>query len=198
MGESQSFSSNIPQISLDLSEQNEEIKKIYLVIVPFEHRTAWHVGKGFLTMLPVFNVFVNFIPNIEHHGLIFKTLNGNYYYTQFPLGEFIKASKEEAIKNISYNYNKENKYFIGEEFEPTEKFTINDAIKICNESKTKYYNLITKNCQVYCQKILSQIKCKRTYIDRIYFCGGVLSGVIEKYKGGVLTFNEDEKKNIEN
>lgn len=161
--------------SIDLKE---EVESIYIISVPLKGSNWQKLGKMLLTISIVGAPLNTIIPDIEHHGLIFKTKDKNYFYAQFPSdnGRLIKSSKKRAIEAIidGCDHEDERKWLVREKFKvpKNEKVTIKTIYDIIRDLKFEYYNSITKNCQHYVEGIIYNLP----NISRVGYKGDQLIG----------------------
>ena len=174
--------------NLSEDELNEEVEYIWVICVPMHGRNWQIFGKVVLTLTVVGGFFNGIIPLSEHHGLLVKSKNGNYYFTHFPAnnGAFKKDSKERAIKDIidKCGHYDNRKWWVRAKFKPEEKMTIGEVKNVAKKVKFKEYNIITKNCQEYVRLILYNLRSNLKMIGMdALSAGGGLSWV----KGGDLS-----------
>ena len=143
------------------SEKNDKIKYIYVICVPCKGRN-WHIaGKVLLTLTVIGGFFNGIIPIAEHHGLIFETYNGNYYYTQWPAGNgaIFKDTKQNSIDSIINGcaHYDSRKYWVRLKLMPHNDLNVQEVFDSVKSISWKYYNVVNKNCQIFCNEILSSL-----------------------------------------
>ena len=168
-------------------EKEDKIKYIYIICVPCKGRN-WHIaGKVLLTLTVIGGIFNGIIPIAEHHGLIFETYNGDYYYTQWPKdkGAFLKDTKQNSIDSIidgCVHYDN-RKYWVRLKARPYKDLKIKEVFDSEKSIRWEYYNVVNKNCQSFCNEILNKLpgRLKILGVDSLDAGGG-----LSYMKGGDL------------
>lgn len=173
-----------------ISDLNEKIKSVYIISVPLKGSKWQLVSKLLLTISFIGAPLVDLIPEFEHLGLIFRTDCENYFYAQFPSdnGKLIKATKDESIEAIinGCEFDEGRKWFIKEKFVVNKEteVTIKNIYESIRNLRFDYYNIVTKNCQLYVDKIIRNIP----NIYRVGYDGRNNWGYFNSGKGGDLSF----------
>ena len=91
-------------------EKNEEIEYIWVVVANMNGRAPVLTAQTIIGLVPIVGLFTSIFPRMEHHGIVFKTKNGNYYTTNFVCSnsKFINfyKEKEKAFNFIAERINK--------------------------------------------------------------------------------------------
>ena len=161
------------------SESEDKIKYIYIICVPCKGRN-WHIaGKVLLTLTVIGGFFNGIIPIAEHHGLIFETHNGDYYYSQWPKdkGAFLKDTKQNSIDSIidgCVHYDN-RKYWVRLKAKPINSLNIKQVFDSVKSISWEYYNVINRNCQSFCYEILKKLpsELKILGVDMLDAGGGL-------------------------
>ena len=123
--------------------------------------------------------FNGIIPIAEHHGLIFETHNGDYYYSQWPKdkGAFLKDTKQNSIDSIidgCVHYDN-RKYWVRLKAKPINSLNIKQVFDSVKSISWEYYNVINRNCQSFCYEILKKLpsELKILGVDMLDAGGGL-------------------------
>lgn len=195
MGSSESsskidYQSYMNNFQFSISDLNEKIENIFIISVPLKGSNWQTTGKMVLKLSLIGAPLADLIPEIEHQGVIFKTESDKYFYAQFPShnGKLIKTSKLEAIEAIidGCEHEKCRQWFVKEKFAIKKggEVTIKNIYDIIRSLKFEYYNIITKNCQMYVDKIIRKLPS----IHRVGYNGEKNIDYINLGRGGDLSF----------
>ena len=140
---------NIDDLSIE--ESSDHLKTVLRIRVPFFDNP---------TIQTLANVTYITGNGPFHEGLIFETNNGTYYIAQtYPVTFIMVNSLMEAVKEIvsfcQFNPSS-NQYEIYNSYYPTKMVTVSD-IKDIVKTMPNEYNIITENCQKFCQKIIASL-----------------------------------------
>ena len=87
------------------NEKEEEIEYIWVVVANMDFRAPLLAAQTILSLIPIVGLITSIFPRCEHHGIVFKTKNGNYYSADFVAGgsEFKNhyKNKEESFQYIA-------------------------------------------------------------------------------------------------
>ena len=140
----------------DLSQEEslDRLKIVHLIRVPFfDNPTIQTLAN--LTYITGNGPF--------HEGLIFVTNNDTYYIAQtYPITFIMVNSLLDGVKEIAsfcqFNPSSQ-RYEVYSTYSPTTTVTVSD-IKDTVKTMPNKYNILTENCQKFCQKIITSLNLK--------------------------------------
>ena len=165
-------------------EKNEEIEYIWVVVANMNWRAPVLTIQTIIGLVPIVGLFTSIFPRMEHHGIVFKTKNGNYYTTDFVCSnsKFINFYKEkEKAFNFIAERIEQKKIWISLKaiVKSDNNITIGEISNIINKVTPKEYNLIFENCQSYVKYIINNIyhKIKILGFDSGWTSGHMCAGI---------------------
>ena len=143
---------NIDDLSRE--ESSDRLKTVHRIRVPFFDNP---------TIQTLANVTYITGSGPFHEGLVFETNNGTYYIAQtYPITFIMVNSLIDAVKEIAsfcqFNPSSHN-YEIYNSYSPTKIITVSD-IKDLVKTMPNEYNILSENCQKFCQKIINSLKLR--------------------------------------
>ena len=166
-------------------DKTEEIECIWIVVSNMNGRAPLLAAQTIVGLIPIIGLVSCIFPRLEHHGIVFKTKNGNYYSTDFGTGfsEFInfQDNKEKAFNIIASNVGQKKIWILlkaNVKFDET--IQIGEIINLMDGATPKKYHAIFNNCQKYVRNIMEKIydKIKVVGYDSGWTAGHMASGSV--------------------
>ncbi len=149
-------------IPLKNNEKEEEIEFIWIVVSNMKWRGPVLGIQTVIGLIPIIGLVTSIFPRMEHHGIVFKTKNGNNYVTQYGGGgvsfKNYKINKNKAFNSIAEFINQKNIWVLLKAVINSDtKLKIGDISNIIEKVTPKQYNAIFENCQKFVKYIGNEI-----------------------------------------
>ena len=145
------------------NEKEEEVEYIWVVVANMNFRAPLLAAQTILGLIPIVGLITSIFPRCEHHGIVFKTKNGNYYSADFVEGgsEFKNhyKNKEEAFQYIAKKVS-QKKVWIYYKGKALEIIKIGEIINLINKVTPEKYHLLFQNCQSFVRYVMKELQVK--------------------------------------
>ena len=166
-------------------EKQEEIEYIWIVVANMNGRAPLLAVQTIVGLIPLIGLVSCIFPRCEHHGIVFKTKNGNYYSSDFGAGrsKFLNfhENKKKAFNFIAFNVRQKDFWILLKAtIKDDENIQINELINLMDGATPKEYHLIFNNCQNYVRNIMEKIydKIKIIGYDSGWTPGHMNAGIV--------------------
>ena len=166
-------------------EKQEEIDCLWIVVANMDLRAPLLAVQTIIGLIPIIWFASCIFPRCEHHGIVFKTKDGNYYSTDFVTGlsEFINFhdNKEKAFNIIASNVRQKKIWILLKaNIKSDEIIKIGEIINLMDGVTPQKYHLLFNNCQKYVRNIMEKIydKIKIVGYDSGWTAGHMAAGIV--------------------